>query len=49
METKKQAMFRVRIIDVKTKKSSMFTVYKNSKKYTLSEFADKLEKKIKEV
>ncbi len=49
METKKQAIFRVRIIDVKTKKSIMFTVYKNSKKYTLPEFVGKLEQKIKEV
>ncbi len=49
METKKQAMFRIRIIDIKTKKSAMFTVYKNGKKYTLPEFAGKLEQKIKEV
>ena len=49
METKKQPIFRIRVMEIATKKSKMLTVYKNGKKHTLDEFAEIVKKKIKEV
>lgn len=47
MDVKKEAIFRVQIVDLKTKKSKVLTVYSNDDILTLEQFKQKIINAIK--